>query len=161
VVTVSRRIAAVLALTITTGVSIWAFGMLILLLPREMHDPAVRWGIAGVFGVVLGGYAALRIDRILAIRVAPQLVPEGGETRAEGERAVAARDISGTVLTGNVNEQLKTSPISAVSPGGVHRLKEKGPDECSAPARTIAAGDRSVAARDISGKVITGDTTER
>lgn len=159
-VTLRRRIAAVSALIVITGVSILVFGMLILLLPHGMHDPGVRWGTAGVFGVVLGGYAALRIDRVLAGKAASELLPMVSESRAEGGRSVAARDIAGNVVTGNVTDQFSPSPRLAENPKKLPSSKAKETDGQSALTRSIAIGDRSVAARDISGEVITGDTVD-
>jgi hypothetical protein len=142
----------------STAVSILGIGMLILLLPREMHDPAVRWGLAGVFGVVLGGYAALRMDRLVTRKATPQPLTAGSESTAKGKRSVAARDISGKVITGNTTEQFNTSLQSAISALSSSKLKH--PEDPSAPTRSIATGERSVAARDICGDVATGDMND-
>ena len=159
--TLRRRISAVSALIALTGVSIFAFGVLILLLPPGMHDPAVRWGIAGVFGVVLGGYAALRIDRFMSSKAESEHLPNGDESRAEVGRSVAARDISGRVVTGNVTAQFNPPPRPTASSSKPPPSKVKEPGGQPSRTKSIAIGDRSVAARDISGEVTTGDTVER
>jgi hypothetical protein len=117
----------------------------------------VRWGLAGVFGVVLGGYAALRMDRFVTSKGAPQLLAAETESTAKAKRSVAARDIFGNVITGNITEKSNTYPGSSASANTPSSSKAKQPEDPSSPTRSIATGGRSVAARDIYGDIITGD----
>ena len=99
-----RWTVASLVTIVTFAVASWLAGAL--LLPPFMKDPAIRWGLAGGFGVAVAALAALWGHSFAVVERPSELVADGDQDAAAKAVTTQAgsthNEISGGIFHGPV-----------------------------------------------------------